>query len=230
MTLPVERLPLRLTPDPARVVTRFFATGTIYRARGIITRVLAFPESEVESLLAALDRDFKPKHEQLFEVFAEHYEVIRGIIPPDAPLSEARRLLLGACFTMEYARESVGLFNPSIVPARCQDGVPADSVRFVMSLRGTGEGHISSIIFRVGIIDADGNIQLEPPGSYARPLKTAVPDEFREPTFRRDLAALGVPIEQSAWVLDRLPDRFTRPQLFEAMTAARRDERASGVL
>ncbi len=150
------------------------------------------------------------------------------MIPGDAQLSETRRLLLGACFTMEYALESVALFNPSIVPALRQDGVPAGSVRFVMSLRATGEGHISSIVFRVGVLDADGAIRLEPVASSPRPLKESVPDEFHKATFQRDLVALDIPLEQAARILDRLPERFARRQFFEAIDAARREEQASG--
>src|SRR5438105_3197035 len=128
MPIPIERLALRLAPDPGRVIMRFFGTGNMERAQAIIRRVLAFSEAEVEALLAGLDRDFRPKHEKLFEVFAEHYEMIRGSVPGDAVLSQSRQLLLGACFTMEYALESVALFNPSIVPALRQEGVPAGSV------------------------------------------------------------------------------------------------------
>jgi predicted GH43/DUF377 family glycosyl hydrolase len=221
---------MRLTPDPGRVITRFFGAGNDNRARDIVQRVLAFSEREVDALLTTLERDFSPKHQQLVEVFAEHFERIRGILPGDVPLSEARRLLLGACFTMEYALESVALFNPSIVPALRQDGLPAGSVRFVMSLRATGEGHISSIVFRVGVLDADGEIRLEPVSTGSRPLKESVPDEFHKATFERDLGALDVPLEPAARILDRLPERFTRRQFFEAIDAARRDERTSGFL
>src|SRR5262249_19448440 len=160
----------------------------------------------------------------------EHYELIRETIPSDTRLTEARRFLLGACFTMEYALESVALFNPSIVPTLRQDGVPAGSVRFLMSLRATGEGHVSSTVFRVGVLDADGTIRLEPPPPYTRPLKATVPDAFLRSTFQRDLVTLGVPPDQSARILDRLPERFTRRQLFEAIDATRRDEQASGLL
>ena len=93
---------------------------------------------------------------------------------------------------MEYAIEAVALFNPSIVPALHQEGVPAGSVRFVMSLRATGEGHISSIVFRSGVIDANGDVRLDAPRAYSKTLKAALPDQFSKSTFRRDLATLGV--------------------------------------
>ncbi len=210
MTVNVERLPLKLTPDPGRVMMRFFGTGNVDRARDIIRRVLDFPESQVESLLSELDRTFRPKHRKLFEVFAEHFDMLRDSIPTDAMLTRSRRLLLGACFTMEYALESVALFNPSIVPALRQDGVPDGSLRFLMSLRATGEGHVSSIVFRVGILDAAGGIRLEPMGRFETPLKATVPEEFAKTIFVRDLEVLGVASERAAGILDRLDERFTR--------------------
>ena len=131
---------------------------------------------------------------------------------------------------MEYALESVALFNPSIVPALSQEGVSPGSVRFVMSLRATGEGHVSSIIFRVGILDEQGNIELEPPGAHGRTLKASVPDEFEKTLFQRDLAALGVTDGRVSQVLDRLGPRFTRDELSRAIDQARGDEDASGFL
>ena len=97
---------------------------------------------------------------------------------------------------MEYAIESVALFNPSIVPALIQEGVPPGGIRFLMSLRAIGEGHLSSIVFRTGVIDAAGEVQLDPPGAYSQTLKATLPDQFRKSIYRRDLAAIGVPEEQ----------------------------------
>ena len=119
MSVPVTRLPLHLTPDPSRVITRLFSPGDTNRIREIITRILAFPETEVVTLLDELKRCFSSKHPDLLEVFTDHYEQIRGNIPVEVQpaLSQARQLYIGACFTMEYAIEAVALFNPSIVPA-----------------------------------------------------------------------------------------------------------------
>lgn len=226
----VERLPFNLVPDPRRVIMRFFGTGNRNRARRIFDRVTAIPEAEVERILSGLVEDFRPKHPRLLEVFADHFEQVRADLPDGRDWSRSRRLFLGACFTMEYALESVALFNPSIVPALRQDGVPDGSVRFVMSLRATGEGHVSSIIFRVGLIDAAGNIELEPAGPQERPLKATVPDAFDKPLFERDLATMGVPVEGARHILDRLGPRFTRDDLARAINEARGDEKSSGAL
>ncbi len=230
MPVAVTRLPLRLTPDPNRVITRFFCPGDIKRTRAIVDRALSYPEAEVEGLIANLERDFSAVHPDILEFFANHYEQIRGSLPAGIDLSKPRQLLIGACFTMDYALESVALFNPSIVPALLQDGVPSGAIRFLMSLRATGEGHISSIVFRTGIIDAAGGVQLDAPGRYSKPLKASVPDRLRKSTFVRDLAAMGWPAGPFEAILDRLGDDFTRDQLGEAIDAVRRDEATSGFL
>lgn len=230
MAIAIERLALRLEPDPRRVILRFFGAANVNRARDVIKRVLDFTEEEVARLVAGLAADFEPKHPRLFEVFAEHYDRVRGLIPDDRGLSPPRRSLLGSCFTMEYALESVALFNPSIVPAKRQDGVPSGSVRFVMSLRATGEGHVSSIIFRVGILDADGHIEMEPEVDVLRPLEAGLAEAFEKPEFVRDLAVLGVGGDEARVVLDRLGDRFTRQDLARAIDEARGAKHASGSL
>ena len=162
MAVPVTRLPLQLKPDPERVISRLFCPGDVKRSREIVARVEAFPEQEVEELVADLERDFRRQHIDVLAVFAEHYDEIRKMIDAAPAASRARMLLLGAYFTMDYSLEAVALFNPSIVPAIMQDGVPAGSIRFLMSLRATGEGHISSIVFRTGMIGAGGDVQVRP--------------------------------------------------------------------
>jgi len=230
MPVPVTRLPLRLTPDPRRVITRFFCPADMKRTRGIIDRVLTFPEAEIDRLLAELERGFRGQHPDLLGFFADHYEQVRGAIPAEIGMSRARQLVIGACFTMDYALESVALFNPSMVPALIQEGVPPGAIRFLMSLRATGEGGISSIVFRTGVIDAGGDVRLEAPGTYSRPLKATVPDRFRKSTFRRDLTALGAPAGHFEAILNRLGDDFTREQLGEAIDAVRQDRETSGFL
>jgi len=228
MAVRVIRLPLRLTPDPNRVITRFFCPGDRLRAQDIIKRVLAYTEPEVSTLLAEVDHGFRAKHPDLIEVLTDHFEKVRDFIPETSLLSRERQLLIGACFTMEYAIEAVALFNPSIVPALRQDGLAPGSLRFLMSLRATGEGHVSSIVFRVGVIDASGDIQIETPPGYTRPLKASGPDRFEKSIFLRDLAALGIADKHVDQILDRLDDVFTREQLAHAIEWARQNQQTSG--
>ena len=164
MTVHVTRLPIQLLPDPRRVITRFFGPGEENRIRDIIERLLAFPEAKVESLLASLESNFRPMHPDIDDVFLEHFEMVKNHVSGAGELSDNLRRLIGACFTMEYAIESAALFNPSMVPAIDQTGLPPGSVRFLMSLRATGEGHVSSIVFRRGVVDANGGVSVDPPG------------------------------------------------------------------
>src|SRR6476659_667203 len=191
MAVRVRRLPIQLLPDTSRVITRFFEMGETNRVRDVCLRILAVPEATVAALVADFERDFLPIHPDIDAVFLEHYEAVKAHVPSDAPISDARRRLIGACFTMEYAIESAALFNPSIVPAVDQADVPPGSVRFLMSLRATGEGHLSSIVFRQGLIDADGRVSVDPPGQYSRPLRAATPDAFDKADFVRELQTLG---------------------------------------
>src|SRR5260221_1913443 len=144
MTVRVKRLPILLEPDSSRVITRFFGTGEEKRTRDIIGRLLAIPEETVATLLTKLEHDFRPIHSDIADVFREHYAAVKPHITNQRAVSEVRQRFIGACFTMEYAIESAALFNPSMVPAIDQSNLPPGSVRFLMSLRATGEGHISS--------------------------------------------------------------------------------------
>lgn len=230
MTVRVTRLPLKLTPDPNRVITRFFCPGDRLKAHDIIERVLGYSEPEVSSLLADVNHAFRTKHPDLADVLAEHFEQVRGFVPDGSELSRERQLLIGACFTMEYAIEAVALFNPSIVPALRQDGLAPGSLRFLMSLRATGEGHVSSIVFRVGVINSDGDIEIETPPIYAKPLKAVGPDHFEKSIFVRNLSAMGISDDHVTSVLAGLEDVFTREELSHAIERARQNQQTSGFL
>src|SRR5438105_77962 len=202
MTVHVTRMPIQLLPDPRRVIARFFAPGEENRIKDIVDRLLAFPEAKVDELLTTLESNFRPMHPDIDEVFREHFEMVVHHVESAGEFSDARQRLIGACFTMEYAIESAALFNPSIVPAIDQTGLPSGSVRFVMSLRATGEGHLSSIVFRQGVIDVSGRVSVNPPGRYSRSLAAIVPDSFDKNYFVRELHALSAWTENSQRIMD----------------------------
>jgi predicted GH43/DUF377 family glycosyl hydrolase len=230
VTVRVTRLPLKLTPDPNRVITRLFSPGDRLKAQDIIARVLGYTEAEVLAILAEVERAFRAKHPDLVEVLTEHFEQVRDVVPETCGLTRERRLLIGACFTMEYAIEAVALFNPSIVPALRQDGLEPGSLRFLMSLRATGEGHVSSIVFRVGVIDAGGDIRIETPPNYTKPLKAIGASHFEKASFLRDLSAMGISDQHADRFLASLDDVFTREDLAHAIERARQDRQTSGFL
>ena len=228
MTVIVKRLPIQLKPDPSRVIARFFGLGEENRIRDVIGRLLELPEDTVATLLDKLERDFSQVHSNIDDIFCEHYALVEHYLTDQGSISEARKRFIGACFTMEYAIESAALFNPSMVPAIDQSNVPPGSVRFLMSLRATGEGHISSIVFRRGLVDSSGSVTVDPAGRYSEPLRATVPTDFDKPDFVRQLQSLNAWTEHAQTVLKRVGDRFTRAELSDAIDAVRSQQAVSG--
>ena len=175
--LSLRRLPIVLRPDPARVLVRPFLPGEeprdlhqsgSSRLSRLIERVLAMDAAQVDAEFADVVREFGHRHPGLHDAFADRFAHVCKLAgrTPAVP-EEARRLLVGAYFSHEYSFESAALFNPSMVWHPDQGGVAAGKARFVLSLRAVGEGHISSICFRSGTVDAAGDIRLDPPGRHA---------------------------------------------------------------
>ncbi|HEY0790724.1 MAG TPA: glycoside hydrolase family 130 protein [Chthoniobacterales bacterium] len=146
-----------LRPNAGRVLLRPFIPDPMHASR-IIERALAFSEAEVAKELQAIRMEFNPRHRRLDQAWAQHLERVASYLPKPQALSAERRALIGALFTGEYTLESTALFSPSIVAHPDQDGVAEHELRFILSLRAIGEGHISSIEFRSGTICADRSI------------------------------------------------------------------------
>lgn len=207
--LTVQRKPIRFASDARRVVARPFMTDDRERVRATVERVLALSEDEVAAFLDQVYREFDSRHFNLQAEFSENFGRAARHFDGSLPLSPPRRQLIGAYFTHEYSFEAAALFNPSIVPAPNQDGLPEGSVRFLMSLRATGEGHVSSIVFRTGTIDAAGDIAVDPPSPHAETLDPVENFPFDRQTFFHKLIEMGGYTETAGLVLDRLPEQFT---------------------
>lgn len=164
----VVRSPVLLLPDPERVIATLFlpgqerAVGGRSRSAGVLERVLALSDQEVDDALTALHGAFAHRHRDLEETWDAHAALVAHRLAASATLSAARRRLIGAYFTQEFAIEGAGLLNPSMVPHPDQTGLPAGSLRFAMTLRSVGEGHVSSMELRTGVADAAGVITLDP--------------------------------------------------------------------
>ena len=156
--MPLNRTGIVLSPNNRRVVLRPFVPPGDDRTLRIIARISTLLEDEVDAQLHHVLEEFHGRHQRPREFFVGQYEAMRRHLPTDAAPSENRQLLFGAYFTQEYALESAALFNPSIVWHPDQSNLAAGSRRFVLSLRAVGEGHISSVTFRVGVIDADNQL------------------------------------------------------------------------
>ena len=151
----------RLTPDAARTVSRLFVPGqeTLIRgdsrAKAVIDRVLAMTEDEVDRTLARTRGRFAGRFRDLDGTLERNFALVAHRLGGGIRMSAARRRLIGAYFTQQYALEAAALFNPSIVPHPDQAGCGPGELRFVMSLRAVGEGHLSSIEFRTGTISGE---------------------------------------------------------------------------
>lgn len=211
---------ISLRPNSARVLIRPFISGDTARVVNIIGRALALSEAEIEAQLIAVTEEFGSRHLSLRAFWRRHFERVKGHLFSGRPLSEARQLYIGALFSGEYALEAAALFNPSIVPHPDQAGLAEGELRFILSLRATGEGHISSIEFRTGMIQADGAITMEEPSRFVTaPVQNPNPT-YRKTVFLHKLMEMGFENDWSAAVMESLGDDFTLSQLEEAMRRA----------
>jgi hypothetical protein len=156
----VKRADAELAPDPTRVLLRSFTPGDVPRLERIVARIMSISVNDVGPLLDAISAKFSGRHQQIGQLFKERFRQLREVVSLDQDLSEQRQLLIGAYFVSEFSVESAALFNPSMVADPDQQGLPPGALRFVLSLRATGDGSISSIVFRTGIIHADHRIEV----------------------------------------------------------------------
>jgi predicted GH43/DUF377 family glycosyl hydrolase len=181
-----NRQAFHLRPDPARVVVRPFKPATEprnlnptdrTRANHILDRVIALDSASVASLLAEVLENFVGRHRNLLETFEARADEMEAAFAGHLAFTQDQRRLIGAYFMHEYSFEAAALFNPSIVTHPNQSGVPAGARRFVLSLRAVGEGHVSSLTFRSGLIAADGSVSVDPPARLASIPKVRTPSE-----------------------------------------------------
>jgi predicted GH43/DUF377 family glycosyl hydrolase len=223
--IPTTRTRHRLLPDASRVLAKPYLPGeeTLLpgqsRANLLVERILAIPESQVKALNAEILQRFDGRHHGFSEMLERQFETVARYVSGGEAVSPARRLLIGAYFTHEYAIEAAALFNPSIVPAPDQSGVARGAKRFVMSLRAVGEGHLSSIEFRSGVLGADGDITIENVGARLVSGRRSAPQHFDKPHFTTKLLELGAINELSTGVLQRLDPKFTLEDLETSLSA-----------
>jgi predicted GH43/DUF377 family glycosyl hydrolase len=179
-----NRQALHLRPDPARVVVRPFKPATEprdlnptdrTRANHIVDRVLALDAASVTALLSEVLENFIGRHRNLLETFEARADEMEAAFSGHSLFTQDQRRLIGAYFLHEYSFEAAALFNPSIVAHPDQSGVAEGARRFILSLRAVGEGHVSSLTFRSGLVAADGNVSVDPPARLASIPKVRTP-------------------------------------------------------
>jgi predicted GH43/DUF377 family glycosyl hydrolase len=222
-----QRVQAWLRPDPVRVVARLFLPGEeLHRAHSrasqVVGRVMGLAEDEVERLAADLLRDFGGRHHNYQALLRRHASIVSAHIEQTRELTAARTLLLGAAFTAEYATEAAAVCNPSAVLGPDQGGLRAGQARVALSVRGIGEGHISSIGFCTAVVGPGAQWSFEP---RMLPVSAADigPAIWRRPHLHAVLADQGHLDELAEAVLRALPAEFEGADLERALAKAHHD-------
>src|ERR1039457_6393796 len=219
MSIHLKRTATILRPDQSRVLLRPFSPGNSERVGRIIARIVALPEDQVGPLLDEVCAEFSQRHQQIRKLFLQRFEQVRELQLTNAELSVQRRLLIGSYFLAEYSLESAALFNPSIVPHPDQTGLPPGTTRFILSLRATGEGHISSITFRTGIIHPDHRIEVSTPTGFLTEPRQIPNPLYEKELFARKLIELGLTRELTRRVMNKLGKSFALEELRTSLQA-----------
>jgi predicted GH43/DUF377 family glycosyl hydrolase len=206
----LDRQALHLRPDPTRVIVRPFKPATEprdlnptdkTRANHIVERVLALDPESADRQLADVQANFLSRHRDLLETFEARAAEMEAALADHAAFTQVQRRLVGAYFLNEYSFEASALFNPSIVAHPDQSGTPQGGLRFILSLRAVGEGHVSSLTFRSGLIAADGAVSIDPTARFA-----SSPD-----VVRLSSGAVGDDIDVSFTAGDDISERVILP-------------------
>jgi len=219
MSIQVKRTTTILRPDQSRVLLRPFSPGDSERIGRIIARIMSLPEDRVGLLLDEVSAEFSQRHQHIHELFLERFERVRELMLTDEELSEQRRLLIGSYFLAEYSLESAALCNPSIVPHPDQTDLPPGGLRFILSLRATGEGHISSITFRTGIVHPDQRIEVFTPTGFLTEPRQIPNPLYEKALFGRKLSELGLTGEFTRRVMNKLGESFALEELRAGLKA-----------
>jgi hypothetical protein len=224
MSIRASRTNIVLRPDPPRVFFRSFDLDSHERITRVVARVTALERSKAEQETRIMLDRFVERHVKLKGFLLGRFEEVREHVITDRPLSEWQKLLIGAYLTLEYSLEAAALFNPSIVPHPDQSGVSPGTLRFVLSLRAIGEGHVSSIVFRTGAIDGNGQISINAPTRFVTAAEVRRNPSYEKRLFERKLRELGVLSPDAQHLMDQLGEQFT----FEQLTAVA-DEESRGI-
>jgi predicted GH43/DUF377 family glycosyl hydrolase len=219
--LKVKRKVNKIVGDTSRVITRLHLPDDSRRITKIIERIMKLSETACQHLMTQIILDFSERHEAIRHIFERHFHEVKGYLPNNAVINDVQRNLIGAYFTKEYAIESAALFNPSIVAHPDQTHLTQGSLRFVMSLRATGEGHISSIVFRSGVLDRNNIFHFDPISDFVETPDLQFDPFYNRSIFKRKLKEMGADNDISTDLLNRLSEGFTCNELIEKIELLR---------
>ncbi len=212
----VSRQPMNFSPDNRRVVTRFFYPEDKERIIRIFDRINLLTDDETHKYLTQVLDNFSDRHRNIKRVFKNNFDKILRKIDFNADLSLEKRLLIGSYFTSEYSIEAAALFNPSIVIHPDQSILKKGRLRVILSFRAVGEGHISSIVFRKGIIKENGDLRVEKKSALVEKEERILNSTYNKKEFLIKLKELPV-CDVAYKILDDLLDSFTYEELVQSI-------------
>lgn len=218
MRVTVNRKDVIFRPDASRVMARFLYMDD-ERAKFTIRSILKMSVDEASFALNQVLRDFSMRHRNISKIFEKHFNKIAQSflllnIDPES-LDFAQKILIGAYFTMEYSIESAAFFNPSVMEHPDQSETGPGEKRVILSFRATGEGHLSSIVFRTGVLDKKNNLSIEPVGKMLEEAEHIRRHIYDKESFKSKLDEMQdfLAIIPSGFILDKLKDKFTYGEL-----------------
>jgi predicted GH43/DUF377 family glycosyl hydrolase len=220
MQVPVLRKNVKFLPDSSRVVARFFNNGET-RTEALIKRILSLDDVSVARELNHTLREFVGRHRNISQIFIRHCENHRGLIESMnldySNLAEEQKLLIGSYSTMEYSIESSAIFNPSIIEDFDQSFLARGEKRVIISFRATGEGHLSSIVFRRGILNENNDLKLGRVRSHIDMAKIVQKKSYDKGRFVQKIKEMKISREYSSAIMEPLPDKFEYHQLKDSV-------------
>lgn len=211
MRVSVIRKNVKFTPDTSRVVARYFMNGD-QRTQKMVSRIMALDEKQVAQALEHTLRDFASRHRNISRIFFKHCANIQGIIEGMEinyhDLSDKQKMLIGSYCTMEYSIESAAFFNPSIVEDFDQSYLEKGEKRIIISFRATGEGHISSIVFRRAVLDMNNDLQVMKMGDYIDKAEVSHKKLYNKKRFVKKLEEMQIPEKYSTSIMADLSEKF----------------------
>jgi predicted GH43/DUF377 family glycosyl hydrolase len=217
MSVNVVRKDILFEPDASRVIARFLWTNND-RGMELINRVMALTEKQQQETLTQVLRDFSKRHRSISRIFERHFNRVSHLLNwlniDHQALTTSQKVLIGSFFTMEYSIEAAAFFNPSIVVDPDQSEMKIGQQRVIISFRATGEGHISSVVFRSGIIDSLNNITIEPPGKMLESPEHVKNHTYHKTSFLQKLEEMQDCTSAAyPFMVQKLTDNFTYEEL-----------------
>jgi len=231
MQVSVTRKDVLFNPDPSRVIARFHYAND-ERSKDIIQKILDMPVEEAKIALSQVLRGYSKRHRSISKIFENHFNrlshVLREMNINPEGIEQQMKVLIGSYFTKEYSIESAAFFNPSIVEAPDQSELHVGEKRVFFSFRATGEGHISSIVFRSGILDKNSDLFIEPVGKMLDEAGNIKRFIYSKAAFTAELNELQDNNKSiSSHVFSKLGEDFTYGELARSVKATKEELKLS---